>query len=305
MLLVSEKINTMSTIIVNLKGGLGNQMFQYAAGRALALRNGSELKVNVFGLEKANLVGDIYRPYSLSHFDVKAAIATEEDMRRIANPYGLVSKVLRYIKAKFIYNFYIHFVPSIVKKKGDIYLDGFFQSEKYFMDHAASVREDLRPTELSDEARRWIEHAKNTVSVSIHIRRKDYIGHKTLGDICTKEYYSRAVKEMRTHEPKATFFVFSDDVEWVKENLDLPASREFVSSKDLKDYEELAIMSSCRHNIIANSSFSWWAAWLNPNPEKIVMAPALWARGKEGKKQTRDIIPGAWTRIDTAPKSAL
>jgi hypothetical protein len=295
----------MTMIIVNLKGGLGNQMFQYACGRALALRTNSELKLNVFGLEKANLLGDIYRPYSLSHFNVKAGIATEEDIRRIANPFGKLSKAIRYIKAKFIYNFYIHFVPKILKERGNVYLDGFFQSEKYFIDHEKEIREDLKPKSLSDLAINWINKARSQESVSLHVRRADYVGHKTLGNICTEDYYKRAVKKMRDKVKNPHFFVFSDDVAWVKDNLNLPEATEFVSSKELKDYEELAIMSSCKHNIIANSSFSWWAAWLNTNTDKTVIAPSIWSRGKDGQRQTRDIIPSGWLRIETGPETAL
>lgn len=292
-------------IIVNLKGGLGNQMFQYAAGRALALRNNDKLKLHTFGLDKANLVGDIYRPYSLSHFNIKADIATADDMRRVANPFGIVSKVIRYIKAKFIYNFYVHFVPSVLRKQGDIYLDGFFQSEKYFKDCASEIREDLQPKDLGNLALKWIEEIRSKNSVSLHVRRKDYIGHKTLGNISTKKYYEGAVAKIKDLVTEPCFFVFSDDVEWVKANLDLPASTSFVSAKELKDYEELIIMSSCKHNIIANSSFSWWAAWLNTNPNKIVIAPSKWAHGKEGALQTRDIIPEGWLKIDIGQEGEL
>ncbi len=285
-------------LIVNLKGGLGNQMFQYACGRALSLRNGEDLKLNIFGLEKANLAGDVYRPYSLSHFDIKADIATQEDVRKVANPFGIFSKIIRYVKAKFIYYFYVHFVPGIMTKRGNIYLDGFFQSEKYFIDHEKELREDFKPKEVSDKAKEWIRRTENKNSVSIHIRRKDYVNHKTLGGIATKEYYENAIQKLKKLVVEPHFFVFSDDVGWVRGNLDLPSSSEFVSSEEMKDYEELIIMSSCKHNIIANSSFSWWAAWLNANSEKLVFAPAKWAHGAEGEKQTKDILPPSWIRIE-------
>jgi hypothetical protein len=286
-------------IIVNLKGGLGNQMFQYACGRALSLRTDDpEFKLNTAGLDKANKVGDIHRPYSLSHFNISANIATEEEVRKIANPYGIFSKVLRYLKSKYLYDFYIRFFPAVLSLKGNVYLDGYFQSEKYFSDFKEEIRNDLKPQSISSNAREWTRSIEsNNLAVSIHVRRQDYVGHKSLGGICTKEYYNRAIDYVTQLLVQPQFFIFSDDIEWVKSNLNLPDTVKYVSSKKLADYEELVIMSTCRHNIIANSSFSWWAAWLNNYEDKIVIAPRQWAHGKAGKISFRDIIPEGWIKI--------
>lgn len=287
-------------IIVNLKGGLGNQMFQYACGRALSLRTGdTELKLSTIGLDKANDVGDIYRPYSLSHFNIKAEIAKPEELERVANPYGIISKILRRIKSKYIYNFYIHFVPSVLNRRGEVYLDGYFQSEKYFKDCEETVRQDFTLKTPSAHVTLWkkeMEEEEN--SVSVHIRRGDYVGHSSLGGMITDNYYARAIKKITEMKKNPRFFVFSDDIEWVKGNMDFPESTVHVSSPDMENYEELTIMSLAKHNIIANSSFSWWGAWLNSNPDKIVICPAKWTLGPGGEKQTRDIIPQSWIKIE-------
>lgn len=288
-------------ILVNLKGGLGNQMFQYACGRALSLRTGNfNLKLNTFGLEKANEVGDLYRPFSLSHFGIKASVATQEEVRKVANPWGIVSKILRHVKNKYIYGFYINFVPNVLNQRGNVYLDGYFQSEKYFIDYEKEIREDFKPIELSEGAKVWLQKiSEDSGSTSLHVRRGDYVTHKTLGNICTKEYYNRAIKKISEQVDNPSFFIFSDDIEWVRSNLNLPPDAEYVSSQELADYEELIIMSSCGHNIIANSSFSWWGAWLNPNPKKMVLAPARWAHRPESMLTNRDIVPESWVKIST------
>jgi hypothetical protein len=139
---------------------------------------------------------------------------------------------------------------------------------------------------------------KKENSVSVHIRRGDYVGHSSLGGMITDLYYARAVKEISNKKEHCKFFIFSDDIEWVKENMNFPESTQYVSSPDMENYEELAIMSLAKHNIIANSSFSWWGAWLNSNPDKIVICPARWTTGRGGKKQTRDIIPQDWIKIE-------
>jgi len=139
---------------------------------------------------------------------------------------------------------------------------------------------------------------KEKNSVSLHIRRGDYLTMQkaidTIG-VCPLDYYDKAIREITRKIKNPTFFIFSDDINWVKENLKTNSPTIFVSGGKLKDYEELILMSKCKHNIIANSSFSWWGAWLNNNPNKIVIAPKKWF--KDTSKNTRDLIPESWLKL--------
>lgn len=287
-------------IIVNLKGGLGNQMFQYACGRALSLRSHDpEFKLDISGLERANEVGDTYRPYALANFNIKATIADIKEAKKIKYPYGLISKGWRLFRTKIMRQNYVAFVPRILDLRGSIYLDGYFQTEKYFMDFEKEIREDLTSKSLSDTASDLMQKIKRDPSaISVHVRRGDYVGHKVLDNICTEEYYKKAIGEIVNSVDNPHFYVFSNDLHWPREHLNFPIGTEYVSSPNLKDDEDLILMSACKHNIIANSSFSWWGAWLNPNPDKIVIAPKKWAHGWYNNKiKLRNIIPTAWTKI--------
>ena len=294
-------------IIINMKGGLGNQLFQYAAGRALAVRQearagGSvELKLDVTGYGENNGI-DTLRRYALGPFNIKASIANAGEIRHLKYPYGIVSKGWRFFKAKILRQFNVRFVPALFNARGPLYLDGFFQTERYFVDKEKEVREDLRLTEpLSPKAESVSRLMRDSPfeAVSLHVRRGDYVSDAKTNEhhgTCDAEYYAKALEHIVTMIGKdIRVFIFSDDIAWVKENLILPYPSIHVSSPEIKDYEELVLMSLCNHNIIANSSFSWWGAWLNANPDKIVTAPRRWVA--KGEKDFADIVPSSWKRI--------
>lgn len=286
-------------IIVNLKGGLGNQMFQYACGRALSLRhNNRPLKLDTFGLERANKVGDIYRPYTLSHFNIQENLATEMEIKMLKYPFGIFSKIRRYTRAKVLRKFYTEFIPDVLHWSGDIYLDGFWQSEKYFKDVESVIRTDftLRTPLLEDAKEVKTKIVNASCPVSIHVRRGDYV-NSPMHDTQNISYYDEAVRRMLELFPHSHFFVFSDDISWVQKNISFPTEATFVSFFLLKDYEELFLMSLCHHHIIANSTFSWWGAWLNESREKVVFAPKKWVNGPANYKKFKDIIPESWIRI--------
>ena len=299
-------------IIINMKGGLGNQIFQYATGRALSLRQlqkgfkPNEIKVDITGYGQSNGI-DTMRSYTLGVFNIHAEIATPEEIRKLKYPFGIISKGWRFFRVKALRQFNTNFNKNIFSlNKKNIYLDGFFQTEQYFMDQEAEIRRDLTlKIPLNPEARSISNTIKNTPnSVSLHVRRGDYVqdlktnlNHGT----CNPEYYSKALEtltsKINTDKSGADFhiFVFSDDIAWVKENMPLSYPVTYVSSPNIKDYEELMLMSLCNHNIIANSSFSWWGAWLNNNPGKIIIAPRRWVlKNENGYK---DIVPTSWIRI--------
>jgi hypothetical protein len=285
-------------IIINLRGGLGNQLFQYACGRALSLRNGEPVKFDITGYAKtAN--SDTPRSYLLSKFNIHDEhIATDQEILALKYPYGILSKLYRRIRTK-IGLFNIGFVPRILRKKGNVYLDGYWQTEKYFIDKEDVIRKELSLRyPLSAPAQAMAELIKkNSPSVSLHVRRGDVARDAKTNPyfgITTPEYYSDALNYISRKVAQPHVFVFSDDIEWVKQNIPISLPATYVSG-NIPDYEEVTLMSMCEHNIIANSSFSWWGAWLNRNRGKIVIAPKEWI--KKRKLQHKDITPSSWTRI--------
>ncbi|MDD5068946.1 MAG: alpha-1,2-fucosyltransferase [Candidatus Pacebacteria bacterium] len=282
-------------IIFNLKGGLGNQMFQYALGRKLSLQNKDILKLDATLFDKEN-----QRRYTLGHFLIQGDIATQEEIRRIKNPHGPLSHLKHLFKKKVLRQFNVRFLPEILLLKGDIYLEGYWQSEKYFKDIRPILLNDFTLKDgLSEQATRTLMQIRNTKNpVSIHVRRGDYVKSqeaKAYHDMCSPSYYRQALEIIKNKTDSPSFFIFSDDIDWVKGNLKLEGSVTYVSNPAIKDYEELILMSACKHNIIANSSFSWWGAWLNQNLEKIVIAPEKWAN--ISPKIYKDIVPESWIKI--------
>lgn len=286
-------------IIVNLKGGLGNQMFQYALGRKLSLKNKDKLKLDTYGLERANEVGDIYRPFALDAYNIQKNIARTDEVRNLKYPFGLVLKGLRWFRFKILHQTHTGFEPGILNETGSIYIDGYWQSPKYFDDIRDILLKDYTlVTPVSNAVTTYTEMLSIENSVSVHIRRGDYVTNprvlKEFG-ICSEEYYQKAISYIQANVVNPSFFVFSDDIQWVKENLELPNNTVYVSDDRLTATEELILMSTCAHNIIANSSFGWWGAWLNQNTEKIVVAPTPWFN--KNNHLYKDLIPESWVTL--------
>lgn len=287
-------------IITRLNGGLGNQMFQYAIGRKLSLLNKTVLKLDISDFKKQNL-----RNYGLKHFNIIENIATPKEISKTKTPYGFISKTISALNKKILRKFNIGFDPRVLNKKDNTYLDGFWQSEKYFEDISDIIRQDFRLSrKMSHSAEIAYEKIKKTeISVSVHIRRGDYVHNKKTGNYhgtCSLEYYKMATEKLskklgKNVTGKIHLFIFSDDIYWVRKNLSFPYRTTFVSNPSIPDYEELILMSKCKHHIIANSSFSWWGAWLNPDPQKIVIAPAKWFNTKPNTY--KDIVPNSWIKI--------
>tara|TARA_A100001015_G_scaffold236830_1_gene269200 strand:- start:874 stop:1788 length:915 start_codon:yes stop_codon:yes gene_type:complete len=286
-------------IIVNLKGGIGNQMFQYALGRKLSIQNEEELKLDITGLEKANVVGDIYRPFALDAYAVQKSFADASEINKLKYPLGIVSRFLRWFTFKILRQTHVGFEPDILNETGSFYIDGFWQSPKYFDDIRDVLLKDCTlVTPVSDAVTKYTEMLSIENSVSIHIRRGDYVTNprvlKEFG-MCSEVYYQKATSYFQENLVNPSFFVFSDDIQWVQEHLELPDNTMYVSDQKLTAEEELILMSTCAHNIIANSSFSWWGAWLNQNPEKIVIAPTPWFNKND--HLYKDLIPQSWITL--------
>ena len=293
-------------VIVRIFFGLGNQMFQYAAARRLAHVLQTDLKLDISCFDHWKI-----HSYSLHPFNIREVIATPEETARFNNlsiESWLGKKVFR-LKQKLalrdwtiLYENSIRPVDSrVLNARGDVYLGGYWQGEKYFADIADILRKEftvrIEPDAKSREVAGRIQSCE---SVGLHVRRGQLASpahrDQTHGPCCSPQYYRECVKCMaaRTRDPH--FFVFSDDPDWVVQNMRLDYPVEFVThNDDERNYEDLRLMSLCRHQIIANSSFSWWAAWLNTNPVKVIFAPKQWLH--RDQELTRDLLPAEWTRV--------
>lgn len=296
-------------ITVKLYGGLGNQMFQYAAGLALALRVGTQLRLDTswFAVPHKNVTP---RDYELSLFP------------NIQEPCGAFfkfyhnhrsGKMQRLIKL-FHFDYEIslldlcyegnqdwtEYLLSTGKKQHNLF--GYWQSEKYFPDQEEPVRHAFDFPELTGKQNlEFLQRTKYENVVSVHVRRTDYVfingKYDPSGVVCTKDYYTEASKVIRNkNERKVVFAIFSDDMDWCRENLDFGSEVIYVDwNKGKQSFRDMQLMSMCSHHIIANSSFSWWGAWLNRSKEKTVIAPAKWIKGNDPFEKLH--CPESWIRI--------
>ncbi len=290
-------------IIVKLIGGLGNQMFQYAAGRSIAGRLGTVLKLDIENFDKE---GVTIRNYGLKIFRIQENIASFKDIAKTKiPPKGFLKYFPRAVKLLELLTGRSHIIETkkrIVLNKitDNSYLEGNWNSEKYFSGIGSILRKEFTFKARPDDKNRAIlKQIQRCNSVSIHVRRGDYVTNSKVNKlyhICSLNYYLKATKIINKFAIKPVFFVFSDDPAWVKSNFSGIKPVFFVNhNTGEKSYEDMRLMSACQHNIIANSSFSWWGAWLNHNPSKIVIAPKKWF--KDDSKNVDDLVPLAWIRI--------
>ncbi|MEK7553983.1 MAG: alpha-1,2-fucosyltransferase [Patescibacteria group bacterium] len=288
-------------IITKLIGGLGNQMFQYAVARHLALKNNVELKLDKTGFETYKL-----HAYGLHHLNIEEVFATQKEVaafriykKREGKMWFLYNRLIadptRYVSERSF-----NFDPSILKLSAPVYLDGFWQSERYFKGIESIIRDEFTIKELLvGKNRKMTDAISNSTAVSMHIRRADYVTNPTVNawhGTCDSEYYARAVSTIVQTIADPHFFIFSDDMEWARQNIILDHPVTYVDHNDARtNYEDLRLMSRCKHNIIANSSFSWWGGWLNNNPGKIVISPKNWF--KTPKMDVRDLVPDTWVKL--------
>jgi hypothetical protein len=290
-------------IVVKLIGGLGNQMFQYALARHLAEKRQATLKLDVLEFETYEL-----HEYSLGHFNIRESLASAEEVALLTMaPGGTVKRFVRRLLGlpKLLPATYIrekqdfHFEPEALSLPDGVYLDGHWQCEKYFSDIRSIILKEFTvkyPQQGRDEQLAAL--IKSCDSVSIHIRRGDYVSDpKTSKLIGTTSlnYYHRCIERLRQTVKNPHFFIFSDDPQWVRDNLKLSPATIVDHNNADTNYEDLRLMSQCKHHIIANSSFSWWGAWLNPRKDKLIFAPKRWFA--DDGFDTKDVIPGGWIRM--------
>jgi len=293
-------------IIVRLIGGLGNQMFQYALGRNLARINKTTLKLDKTELELKPLSGTP-RSYNLQVFNIVENFASGEEIKKIRGSssgrlFTVVTKMLKLRERSSVVSEKKDYVfDSRVLRSGDnVYIQGYWNNEKYFRDIRKMILKDFTIKEPIDKTNETtLNQINNTLSVSLHVRRGDYIKSKKTNQhhgTCGLGYYQNAINIIASKVKNPSFFAFSDEIKWVKNNLKTEYSIKYVDhNDDAHNYEDLRLMSACKHNIIANSSFSWWGAWLNPNQDKIVIAPKKWLN--DPSIDTSDVTPKSWLRI--------
>ncbi|MDD2757930.1 MAG: alpha-1,2-fucosyltransferase [Patescibacteria group bacterium] len=281
-------------IITKLIGGLGNQMFQYSLGRSLSLKNNDELKLDVTNYA-GNQEGITPRQYALGVFNIKEKFASQTEIDKLKTKNIFFKKIGLVKKTHYLEKRANSYDDRVMEITGDAYLEGFWQTEKYFKNIRETLLKDFSLRDkISDPAEAFVAKIQSAPSASIHIRRGDYVSRAAASahhGTCSLDYYERAIGYLKSKNQSTVFFVFSDDISWAKDNLK-ESDLIFVSSPEIKDYEELILMANCQDNITANSAFSWWGAWLNKNPDKIVIAPKKWFRNDGANRH--DIIPGNW-----------
>lgn len=291
-------------VIVKMLGGLGNQLFQYAMGRNLAYLNDTELKVDLtwFSSEQETT----RRSFFLDKFNITYGVASNEEIKK----YFILRKFLgrdlyeaiipfkckRYIRLKE----FQPFDGKYLKLGGNVYLEGYWTDERYFAEVSNIIRREFTlKHELSQRSKKISELIQKTESVSIHIRRGDYVANRNFSpifNVCDHKYYINAINEITRNISKPHFFIFSDDIGWARQNIKFGHHAVYVSGGegDLP-HEELVLISRCRHNIISNSTFSWWGAWLNSSDGKTIIAPDRWfnRQGHHGG----ECVPSTWKKI--------
>jgi len=291
-------------IISEIIGGLGNQMFQYAVGRALSLSMGSEFLLDLRKFKYYSL----HNGFEIDRiFSAPVAVASEKEIS------DLIGWRDNYIARKFykkisFNNFFesslkieptFGYWDGINNSNKSKYLSGYWQSEKYFKEFENTLRKDFSfQIPLDNENSEIASRISDSQAVSIHVRRGDYLTDvrtSKIMSVCNVEYYHKAIKNITELVENPEFYIFSDDIEWSQNNLIIPFPTYYITNNyGAKCYVDMQLMSLCKHQIIANSTFSWWAAWLNPNKNKKVVAPNSWFRKS---LNTRDLIPTNWIRL--------
>ena len=293
----------MNKIICRILGGLGNQLFCYAAARRLAIVNNAELVLDdVSGVVRDH---DFQRHYQLDHFSIPCRKATRaERLEPLSRVRRYTIRSINYYRKfedrKYIQQEGIDFDERLlaINPLGTIYLEGYWQSEQYFKDVEPVIRAELRIISPKDETNQAMAaHIRSCLAVAVHVRFFDVPQGGQEGGNILNDYYARAVANMEMLTPDAHYFVFSDQPDYARARLALPAERMTVVAQNLGDqnaYADLWLMTQCRHFIIANSTFSWWGAWLSTFESKIVIAPNPKLMGQDSYWRTVGILPEKW-----------
>jgi hypothetical protein len=283
-------------IIIRITGGLGNQLFQYAAAKCLAEQNQTIVKLDIKSFNEDQL-----RNFDLYEMNDTFHIASDEEIgvyKAVNSPQRVWQYLKPYPRKTFYKQPFFHYDKSFLRLGPPLYLRGYFQSEKYFAPIQQTIRQcyQLKP-ERTENVKPLVSELTARNSIALHIRRGDYKNTETAAyhGILPISYYQQAIQLAQQRILNPHFYIFSDDSAWAEKNLDLPNSTIISGVLSHTHFEDLFLMQHCRHNIIANSSFSWWGAWLNRNPDKTVIAPKAWFY--KGPQDTQDLLPAGWISL--------
>jgi hypothetical protein len=291
-------------VVCNLTGGIGNQLFQYAMAKSVALRGKTELFFDIRSFQ-----WDELRTFKLDQLGLDYKIVSNEMVEFLkSNPLSYYQRFKKqlgisepYYKHSYIKELSFQFDDNFKKfRSKNVYLEGYWQSEKYFESIRLHILTEIQFGLSSYISGKYLANIlQEKESVSIHVRRGDYAHNPETASyhgLMNFDYYKKAIDLIKTKLNQAYFFVFSDDKAYVKE-LFGDFNNLVIVEECERDIDDLCLMSKCKHQIIANSSFSWWGAWLNQNQNKIVISPNQWFNDVSMQLQTKDLIPSRWIKI--------
>lgn len=290
-------------IIIRLKGGMGNQMFQYAFGQQMATLLDTELKVDLSSLLDRSKGDFVYRNYDLPIFKVKdSLLINPQILKTIYTP--KIQRVTKWVRQyidkgkTFVKEKHFQFQPELLLNPTDnaVY-EGWFQSEKYFKKIANTIRAEFEFVDpILEISKPLLEQIRTTNAICLNVRRTDFLKVDTL-NTTNKQYFFKAAKYMTQQVEKPVFYIFSDDIEWCRKHIILEAPVVVVdhTHKGRKFGNYMQLMTACKHFIIPNSSYAWWAVWLNTQPNKIVVAPKNWFT--DAAIDTADLVKEEWVRL--------
>lgn len=280
-------------VIIRVCGGLGNQLFQFALYKKLCLLGKDVYLDKILYWSKRREK----RPYCLDMLNNNIRYCSNKQRKNLSNnDSNRISWYFQKRKGLKESHYYEKKASAFEKEIfdfDDAYLDGYWQNERYFADIRDTLLKELH-FNVSKDAVALLKEIQSCNAVSIHVRRGDYLkDSRRCEDICALEYYRRAMNFVEEKVMVDQYYIFSDDIEWCKEQFKNDSRYVFIDPRSEKEAStDMKLMSSCKHNIIANSSFSWWAAWLNENPQKIVVAPSIWVKGRD-----LDIWCDGWKKL--------
>lgn len=278
-----------------LIGGLGNQMFQYALGKKMSMMHNTKLIIDLTGYVNQSDT-DTQRHFELNKFNITGKLQ--------AKPADSKRTLLKIFSNGHIFtNTYkekqFPFDEKVLDQPNGTLFEGYWQTEKYFIDIRDQLLKDFAlKSALSSSDENYLVRIHKTNSVSLHVRRGDYVSNENANKfhgLKGLDYYKQAIKLIAKNIDDFTLYVFSDDIQWCKQNLKNIHNQIVFVDDEREGVMDMLLMKNCKHNIIANSSFSWWAAWLNENAEKMVVAPKSWFN--DPSTDTKDVVPSSWVKI--------
>jgi hypothetical protein len=261
-------------IITNIIGGIGNQLFQYYFGRKIADLNNTSLKLDNSGFESYS-----WHKFELNKFNLEYNIASKEDVEILLQDNFMsrgAQKFLPYYKRKFVKQNVDFYDSNLFKIKDNSYLEGYWQCDKYFLTMREKILSEitLKPKFKNEQFKDLKKDILKNNSISLHVRRGNYLDLKV--PVCSIEYYESALNLISKFIEDFKVYIFTNDIEWCKDNFSGKYNVKIISGhENIYDYHELILMSQCKHNIISNSTFSWWAGWLNNSPNKKIIYPKI------------------------------